>query len=297
LTIESDAGAAAALTELGLRVAFAPVGDKWLLQLANRLEGEFACGGEESGHTIVPGRIADAYGHSRLLPVGDGLKGFLNTCAAIRRLTSELEPQAAYQMLAEPFPRGFKKSLYAYHVDRTRFSPGSEAWDKIAQIMHDEARAALPDAVELRWAPLEDDPAVMYLSLDLDGRPEGAIYIRNSGTERRTGVVLRGPQEWEEPLLEAGRAPLRTILLDLKDGQDPSALAERALLQVLAEGESDPEKLNEVLTKDAEAKFGAEVTPEQIIKEARRGGLIGERDGQTALIDLGQWFLENWNER
>ena len=37
-----------------------------------RFEGEFTCGGEESGHTIVPGRLADAYGHSRLLPVGDG---------------------------------------------------------------------------------------------------------------------------------------------------------------------------------------------------------------------------------
>ena len=67
--------------------------------------------------------------------------------------------------------------------------------------------------------------------------------------------------------------------------------------QALAAGESDPEKLNAVLTEDAEARFGADVTPERIMKEARRGGLIEERDGKTALTDLGGWFLDNWNER
>ncbi len=296
LTIESDAGAAAALSELGLRVGFAPVGDKWLLHLASRLEGEFTCGGEESGHMIVPGRLTDAYGKSSLLPVGDGMKGFLNTCAAIRRLTSEMAPRAAYEMLAAPFSRGFKKSLYAYHVDRRRFSPGSETWEVLSRTLHDAAAAVLPGDVALRWAPLEDDPSVMYLALDLDGRPEGAIYIRNSGTERRTGVVLRGPGKWEAALLEAGSASLRPLLLSMKDGDDPSARAERALLQGLAEGEADPVKLRERLSRDAEMNFGAEVDPGRIIKEALRGGFVEQTDGRMALTDLGRWFLDNGRE-
>ncbi len=297
LTIESDAGAAAALSELGLRVGFAPVGDKWLLRLAERFEGAFTCGGEESGHTIVPGRLADAYGHSRLLPVGDGLKGFLNTCAAIRRLTSGMDPRESYTMLAEPFPRGFKKSLYAYHVERGRFSPGSETWETVSRTLHEAASAAFPGDVALRWAPLEDDPSVMYLALDLDGRAEGAIYIRNSGTERRTGVVLRGPKRWEAALLEAGGAALRPILLGMKDGEDPGALAERALLRALAEGEADPVKLEESLFRDAEAKFGVEVALGRIFKEALRGGLMGQTEGRMALTDLGRWFLDNGRER
>ncbi|MEE9256770.1 MAG: hypothetical protein V3V56_06350 [bacterium] len=297
VTIESDAGAAAALAELGLRVGFAPVGDKWLLHFADRFEGEFVCGGEESGHTIVPGRLSDASGRSRLLPVGDGLKGFLNTCAAIRRLTREMAPEAAYAMLAAPFPRGFKKALYVYHVDRARFSPGSETWEAVSRTLHEAAGAALPDSVSLRWAPLEDDPAVMYLALDLDGRPEGAIYIRNSGTERRTGVVLRGPKEWGKALLEAGGAAIRPLLASLKDAQDPGARAERALLQGLAEGEADPAKLEELLRRDAEANFGAEVAPERICKEALRGGLAERAGGRMALTGLGRWFLENWSEK
>ncbi|MEE9275061.1 MAG: hypothetical protein V3V62_07120, partial [bacterium] len=60
LTIESDAQAAAALAASGLRVEFAPVGDKWILRAARRWGEAFALGGEESGHTIAPGLLSDA---------------------------------------------------------------------------------------------------------------------------------------------------------------------------------------------------------------------------------------------
>ena len=43
------------------------------------------------------------------------------------------------------------------------------------------------------------------------GGPLGAVYVRNSGTESRTGVVLRGPLEWQEKLCAVGDEVLREI--------------------------------------------------------------------------------------
>jgi len=283
LTIESDAGAAGALAELGLRLVHTPVGDKWLLRAAARNEGSFALGGEESGHTVVPGRFSDAYGHSRLLAVGDGLKSFLNTCAAIRLLAEGVEPRAAYEMLAAPFSRGAKITLYAYHVDRRRFAPGSEIWEAARSALI-EAAESLPGGAVPRWSPLEDDPEVLYLALDSpDGDPLAAMYVRNSGTERKTGVVLRGPRRWGGDLLAAGERVLRAILVPLKDENDPAVRAEEALLLGLAEGAGAP---------GAEKADVPGAEDERIRKEALRGGLISLDGDGLALTDLGRWYLK-----
>ena len=186
ITIESDSGAAAALNEVGLRVVFTPVGDKWILNEARRWGDRFALGGEESGHTVAPGLLVNAVGEGRRIAAGDGLKSFLNTCAAVRSLFEEANPEVAYADIAAPFPRGFKRSYYAYHVERSRFTPGAEAWETIAAKLMACAKSAFSGVATPRRAALEDDAGVMYLALeDEAGGPLGAIYVRNSGTESR----------------------------------------------------------------------------------------------------------------
>lgn len=297
LTIESDAGAAAALSEMGLRVRFTPVGDKWLLRAATQGEGTFTLGGEESGHTLVPGRLSDAYGNSRLLAVGDGLKSFLNTCAAVGRLAGDIDLRAVYRALAAPFPRGYKKTLYAYHVDRRRFEPGGEAWEA-ARAALETAAEGLPDGASSRWAPLKDDPSVLYLAVeDSGGRPAASIYVRNSGTERKVGVVLRGPVAWREALLAVGEAVRRALIVRMKDEDDPNARAEAALLLRLQEGALDPGAVDAALEGDPVADFGAPVSPAGIRKDALRGGLVSEDGGMLCLTELGRWYLDEKNAR
>jgi len=275
LTIESDAGAACALAELGLHLWHTPVGDKWLLLAAARNEGVFSLGGEESGHTVVPGRFSDANGRSLLLAVGDGLKSFFNTCAAICLLTEGLEPRSAYEMLAAPFSRGYKRTLYAHYVDRRRFVPDSETWEIARRALTEAAESLLGWAVP-RWSPLEDDPGVLYMALDSpDGGPLAAIYVRNSGTERKTCVVLRGPRQWGDDLLAVGERVLRAILIPLKDEDDPAVRAEEALLIRLAE------RTSEIKAAD-----------EQIRKGAVRGGLASSDGDDLVLTELGYWYLE-----
>lgn len=293
LTIESDAGAAAALAEAGLRVVFTPVGDKWILNEARKWGDRFALGGEESGHTVAPGLLVNAVGEGRRLAAGDGLKSFLNTSAAVRSLFEEAEPEDAYAAVAAPFPRGFKRSYYAYHVERRRFAPGAAAWEAVGAKLMEGAKTAFSGAAAPRFAPLEDDAGVMYLALeDGAGGPLGAVYVRNSGTESRTGVVLRGPLEWEQKLCAVGEEALREILVRMKDIDAPGARAEACLLEALREGEMDAAAVDAHLESDAQARFGAPVQAAGVRKEVLRGGLAHEEAGSLSITPLGAWYLE-----
>ena len=253
----------------------------------------FALGGEESGHTVAPGLLVNAAGEGRRIAVGDGLKSFLNTCAAVRGLLEEVKPEEAYAAIGAPFSRGFKKSYYAYHVERSRFSPGTEAWEAISAKLMTCAKSAFSGRALPRFTPLEDDAGVMYLALeDEAGRPLGAVYVRNSGTESRTGVVIRGPLDWEESLCAAGEEVLREILRRMKDGDAPGARAENCLLEALKDRDMDFAAIDAFLDADAEARFGAPVRPDGIRKEVLRGGLA-RADGEFLRITpLGEWYLE-----
>lgn len=293
ITIESDSGAAAALNEAGLRVVFTPVGDKWILNEVRKWEDRFALGGEESGHTVAPGLLVNAAGEGRRFAAGDGLKSFLNTCAAVRSLFEDANPEDAYAAVAAPFPRGFKRSYYAYHVERNRFAPGTEAWEAIGARLMESARSAFSGVATPRFAPLEDDAGVMYLALeDGAGGPLGAVYVRNSGTESRTGVVMRGPQEWAQKLSAAGEEVLREILRRMKDMDAPGARAEASLLKALREREMDAQAADAHLDSDAGTRFGAPVHAAGVRKEVLRGGLAYEEAGVLGITPLGEWYLE-----
>lgn len=293
LTIESDAGAAAALNEAGLRVVFTPVGDKWILNEARRFGDRFALGGEESGHTIAPGLLVNAVGEGRRFAAGDGLKSFLNTSAAVRSLFDDAGPEEAYMAIAAPFPRGFKRSYYAYHVERSRFAPGTEAWEAIAKKLMEVAKSVFSGIAAPRFAPLEDDADVMYLALeDEAGGPLGAVYVRNSGTESRTGVVMRGPLEWEEKLCAVGEEVLREIIMRMKDIDALGARAEACLLEALREREMDAQAVDAYMESDPETRFGAPVHGAGVRKEVLRGGLAREEAGTFRITPLGAWYLE-----
>lgn len=293
LTIESDAGAAQALAKIGLDVRFAPVGDKWILRAAGRWGDAFALGGEASGHTVVPGLLSDALGNVRRFAAGDGLKSFLNTCAAVKGLAGRLPLREVYARLEAPFTRGYKKILYAYHVDRSRFVPQGERWEAAGRVMEEAAGRALPRGAACRWAPLDDDPAVLYMQIENpEKREAGAVYVRNSGTERKIGVSLCGPQAWAPALETIGSAALESLLPHMKDDSLPEARAERAALESLKSAPAGRDALVKMLEADQGARFGAPVSAGRILKEGIRGGLIEEAGERIQLSKLGQWYLE-----
>ena len=292
LTVESDSGAAAALAEMGLRVVFTPVGDKWILNEARKWGDRFALGGEESGHTVAPGLLVNALGAGCRIAVGDGLKSFLNTCAAVRSLFEDAKPEDAYAEVEAPFPRGFKRSDYVYHVDRNRFAPETAAWAAIDAKLMASAESTFAGVATPRFAPLADDAGVMYLALeDEAGRPRGAIYVRNSGTESRTGVVMRGPVEWKQKLSDVGEEVLREILMHMKDDAAPGARAEICLLEALRVRAMEVAAVDAHLESDAATSI-APVRAASVRKEVLRGGLAREEAGTFRITPLGAWYLE-----
>ena len=133
----------------------------------------------------------------------------------------------------------------------------------------------------------------MYLALeDEAGGPLGAVYVRNSGTESRTGVVLRGPAGWEGKLCAVGDAVLREILGRMKDHDAPGARAEASLLEALKDCEMDARTVDAHLDSDAQARFGAPTRAAGVRKEVLRGGLAREEAGALRVTPLGEWYLE-----
>jgi hypothetical protein len=166
---------------------------------------------------------------------GNGMKCLLNTFAStfIGGLSS-LPAQERYERIRAPFPAGFKKTMYAYYVDKNRWRRGMPLWERVK-------RVALEGSVELfggsrvEEMSRPEEPDMLYMKI---AAPKGpcAVFIRNSGTEDKIGVNLRGPIEESDKLLTLGEKVFRAVLLEMKDHEKTMAKAELELLSRAANG-------------------------------------------------------------
>ena len=118
---------------------------------------------------------------------------------------------------ARRFPGGSRNPITPTTWSGAASSPGTEAWEAIGAKLTSCAETAFSGRALPRFTPLEDDAGVMYLALEDERAGRwAAVYVRNSGTESRTGVVMRGPLDWEESLCAAGEEVLREILRRMK---------------------------------------------------------------------------------
>ncbi|MFQ5896533.1 MAG: hypothetical protein ACE5JJ_12090, partial [Nitrospinota bacterium] len=200
-TIDSDPGATAAVAALGFEVALTPVGDKWLLRAAERAGERFVLGAEASGHLVLRGRLPTSVhrtaGGGALGPaVGDGLQGLVRGLTAVEALFGGLPSEARYRALREPFARSFKRTLYVYYTDRARFFRDSPAWREVSAALEREAEKVFGARYFPQWVDLPDDPDTLFLALrGGEGTQRASLFVRNSGTEARTGLTLQGPRE------------------------------------------------------------------------------------------------------
>jgi phosphomannomutase len=223
-TVESDLEAARAAEEMGFRPVLTAVGDKWVLREAVRDPEGFAIGSEETGHNITRGWLRTRAGREGPFFAGNGLKSAINTFAATRGV-----PFAA---IRRPFPPGLKRTFYVYYTKKELLRAGSEAFLGVRDVI---ARACRLGPVEER--PLPEEPDMLYLAVrDARGRQRAGIFVRNSGTEDKTSVNVRGAAEDADALVAVGEAARAYLLRAVKDWDHPMARAERAVLEALARG-------------------------------------------------------------
>ncbi|MBF0170974.1 MAG: hypothetical protein HQK87_07800 [Nitrospinae bacterium] len=314
--MESDLAAQQSAARLGYDTTLTAVGDKWVLltallcQLdealpadvvalinaearspwpsADRIErlmeeagfdmatapaGRFTVGAEETGHAITP-----LFTDRGVLFAGDGLKSCLNTFAATAAMTGDI-PEARFYAVTRPFEPGFKKTLYAYYVAKERWRRGNETWDLLRDRMIDEVTRLLPEAIVEEMIRPEDGD-MLYLKLMIDGRHAGSLFVRNSGTEDKTGLNLRGVAALQGRLTSLGETLVRELMALMKDRAKPMAAAERRLLALSVEGA--PERLD---------RLGHEEYHHLLMEVGAKQGLLTAPSPGATLTERGRWAL------
>ncbi len=315
-TIESDLNLSLALRALGVEPQLSAVGDKWLLSAALRagLGGEapgdslsltkallsrgylaetlphFALGWEESGHLVSRHGVAVKGGGSLSCPLGCGLKALINTLISVEGLGGGMDLENLLKLLAAPFPRGIKGTLYCYYTDRELFFRGSPLWEDISQVILREGKNLFGSNFRAETLDIPGDPEVLYFSLM--GRSDGeqcALFVRNSGTESKTGVSFRGMGGQEDALFRLAGAVHKHLLLRLKNPSDPYARAELKGLSLLERHPLSPQAFQGELSTLSDEEG---ISLGRLVKEMKREGLIKEEGQSLSLTFLGEAFLE-----
>ena len=228
-TIESDLmTASAAGKNLGLNTQIVSVGDKWI---GNFKDGEVLVGLEVSGHLIFPIDVLGPAGEKRTLLSGVGLLTCLVSIGAIKGLGLD------EAKIIEPFEPGFSRTYYVFFVDKTLFYRGSAVWNKDKSLIEKAASEAaangrLPKSAKIAYEDKED-PNVLYANIVDGERLLGVLFMRNSGTEDKNAVYVKGEAEFEGVLCGIGASVQKMHMDEMKNKNRAEYRYERAVLESL----------------------------------------------------------------
>jgi phosphoglucosamine mutase len=228
-TIESDImTSSAAAKNLGLNTRIVSVGDKWI---GNFKDGDVLVGLEISGHLIFPINVYDPNGKKQTLLSGVGLLTGLASICAIKGLALDEEK------IIEPFEPGFSKTYYVFFVDKTLYYRGSAIWNRDKELIEKAigeaaANSKLPKGAVIKYEDKED-LNVLYMNI-LDGEKLlGALFIRNSGTEDKNAIYVKGEKQYEEILCEIGASVQKMHTAEMKNKNRIEYKYERAVIENL----------------------------------------------------------------
>ena len=192
----------------------------------------FAIGSEESGHVITLAKMNS--GHvNRPVFIGNGLKCALNSLAAIQALRSAKNTPEFFEWLKCPFPSGFQKSLPVYYVDKSLLDEGSVLRTELEELLL--ANLNWPE-MEVEIVKRQEEPEMLLLNVLENGLLAAAVFVRNSGTEDKLALYLRGRKELEVRLESLGEKIYPFLLFSFKNKNSPMAQAEQLVLLCLKDG-------------------------------------------------------------
>ena len=237
-TIESDIMTATTAKEnLGLNTQVVSVGDKWI---CNFEKGKVLVGLEISGHLIFPIAVKTDSGDTKELLSGVGLLTPLMALVALKALDLNEEK------IIEPFEPGVSNTNYIFFVDKTKFYRNSKIWQNDSKMIIDEveklkAESLLPSNTKLDFEDKED-PNVLYINF-LDGdKLLGCIFLRNSGTEDKNAVYVKGSSSIKEALLKLGKTLQASHTEIMKNENRIEYKYEKFIIKTLQENSDTPFK-------------------------------------------------------
>ncbi len=239
----------------------------------------FAIGCEETGHTITAGQLngdppAEVY-------FGNGVKSALNTFSATQFLLKGKSVREYFARLERPFQPGIKETFYAYYIMKGLFCKNSPLWRRIKKVIAAEAKQKGFTCSTLNF---RDDPDMLFLALNADGAargrrdtPENGIFIRNSGTENKISVNLRGGKKNARALKSIGETCIRLLLPALKDQNNRYYKLEQILLSQIAKAPL-PES---ALKGPAQKQVAAAMLKQDLVQPGAKGFRLTAR---------GKWY-------
>jgi len=244
----------------------------------------FAVGSEETGHNITQGNLEG--NPPTAIFFGNGLKSALNTFSATQFLLRNKSVRQYFSRLERPFKKGFKESYHAYYINKELFYKNSPLWRRIKNHIIEESKRAGFHCMVLNF---REDPDMLYLALNpcepvrsregspKRASPENGIFIRNSGTENKISVNLRGDKKNARALKSIGETCIRLLIPALKD---KTSRYHRLELSLLNRMEETP--FPETALKDpSQKRVATEMLKQGLIKSGAKGYRLTAR---------GKWY-------
>ena len=235
-------------------------------------------GSEETGHNITQGKLE---GYPLAIFFGNGLKSALNTFSASQYLLRDKSTQEYFSHLEKPFKPGLKETYYAYYINKEKFHKNSHLWRSIKRCVMENAEQARFSCKTLNF---QEDPNMLFISINskrAEGNrhhsPENGVFIRNSGTENKISVNLRGDKKNGKALRAIGEACIRALILVLKDQSNRFLQLEQFLISQIAKT-----PLSENSIKDT--------SNIRVISEMLKQGFIKPSAKGYTLTFRGKWY-------
>ncbi len=241
----------------------------------------FSIGIEESGHCITPGYLK-VKRQKQICYSGNGIKSGLNSIKAVHALH---RGDHWYEKLAQPFTAGIKKTYYSYYIDKSRLLPEGRFREEMKETLSREFRKRFPDSHSIEFPVFKEEKEMLYGSILQNQKQCGAVFIRNSGTEDKCALYLRGETGLLDCLTSMGTELHLKLLLGMKNADHEFLDFEIKLLQALGNQESIKSLLEQ----------SSDLPVERIIKEIEfKEGLIEKSDGEYNLTEKGARFISEW---
>jgi phosphoglucosamine mutase len=224
-TVESDLLVSNSLEKLGVVPITKPVGDKWILNVAASSDIQFSVGAEETGHNITEAFITMNDGHIKSVYAGNGIKSAVNTFVATGSLLNNLSPMEYFELLREPFKRGYKRTFYAYYTDKSLLTRDSEIFKRA----DNEIRKVLGKLFNFRLEEVSftEEPDLLYFKrIDFNGIQMCSLFLRNSGTEEKTAFYIRGDSKFCKDFDICGEEIRRFIKVIMRNSSSDFSFSE-----------------------------------------------------------------------
>ena len=235
-----------------------------------------AVGSEETGHNITTALLTRSNKADMAIYSGNGLKSALNTFSATEYLATTLSPKRFMAGVRQPFLPGFKSTLYAYYICQERFYKDSQVWRKVKQLLFQTTKQF---GYTAKTRNFPDDPDMLYISLS---NGKAGVFVRNSGTENKISVNLRGRKSDSAKLNKIGLEILKLLLSQLKDRDN---LFYKMELYVLSQIASRP-----IIDEELEIKNQYR---SRLINEMRKQNLIQLSSEGNRMTSLGKWYINH----